>query len=137
MRQLPFAALVLSLAAAAPAAAFTAFESPSGNIGCYVDRSAGARCDVAKREWTVTQRPRGCPADMDFGQGMIVNRGGRGHVVCAGDTALLGGDGPVLAYGQSRTEGRYRCTSRRSGMRCVNRRNGHGFVVSRERYRLF
>jgi hypothetical protein len=49
--------------------------------------------------------------------------------VCAGDTLL--GAGPELAYGRTIQRGRFRCRSRRSGMRCVNRRNDHGFLLSR------
>ena len=55
--------------------------------------------------------------------------------MCAGDTTL--GVGPELAYGQAIRRGRFRCRSRTDGMRCVNRRNRHGFFISRARVRLF
>jgi hypothetical protein len=44
---------------------------------------------------------------------------------------------PVLAYGHSRSVGRFTCTSRTTGLTCRDRRSGHGFEVSRERQRLF
>ena len=43
----------------------------------------------------------------------------------------------VLPYGRSRSLGRFRCSSRESGMSCRNRRSGHGFTISRERQRIF
>lgn len=135
LRRALLAAFVFVLEPAAGASAeFKPFRSPSGNIGCYVDTSAGARCDIAERDWTVS-RPAGCPSDMDFGQGLIVTRRGRGHVVCAGDTAL--GAGKILAYGRSVSAGRYTCTSRTSGVTCRNGKSGHGFFISRASYRLF
>jgi hypothetical protein len=45
------------------------------------------------------------------------------------------GNGPtnatMLAYGRSVVVGPFRCTSLTSGMRCVVRSSGHGFVLSR------
>jgi hypothetical protein len=122
------------VALGAPTAARSAFfRSPSGNIGCAMDRSFGARCDIAKRNWRTPPKPRSC--DLDFGQGVAVGSHGRAHFVCAGDTAL--GARRILAYGHARRVGRYSCTSKRVGMRCVNRRSGHGFFLSRQRFRLF
>jgi hypothetical protein len=124
--------LLLALVAAPPAgAAFRQFQSPSRNIGCEMTR-AFARCDIAERDWRPPPKPARC--DLDWGQGLTVGRRGRGRVVCAGDTAL--GAGPVLRYGRSIRVGGMRCTSRRAGMRCTSRRH-HGFVLSRQTYRLF
>ena len=80
-------------------------------------------------------RPKGCPKIVDWGQGLIVGKSGKGHLVCAGDTALSNG-GPTLAYGKSRTVGRFKCTSKTSGMTCKNTDNGHGYVLSKQKYRL-
>lgn len=108
------------------------FTSPSGNIGCYI--TAGwVRCDIEEHSWPTPSRPASC--ELDYGQGVTVARRGRGHFVCAGDTALR--SGPPLAYGKRRRAGRFTCVSRTSGMRCFNRRNGHGFSLSRDVYRLF
>ena len=128
---------VAALSGAAPATArLAAFHSPSGNIGCIVATDYGARCDIADRSWSRGPRPTGCPTFTDWGQGLIVGKHGRGHIVCAGDTALSNG-GPVLPYGGSRSVGRYTCTSRTTGMTCLNRHSGHGFRIARETYRLF
>jgi hypothetical protein len=67
--------LLAGLALAAPAdAALRQFRSPSGNIGCLIDRGF-ARCDIAERDWPRPPRAKGC--DLDLGQGLIVGRHGR------------------------------------------------------------
>jgi hypothetical protein len=125
--------------AAAPAAAdrvgaSTFFQSPSGNIGCVIDMQFGVRCDIRNRDWSPPPKPAFCR--LDWGHGLELGRRGRGRFVCAGDTTL--GEGRRLAYGKAIQRGRFRCLSRRNiGMRCVNRRNGHGFVLSREQARRF
>jgi hypothetical protein len=100
-----------------------------------VGSSYGARCDIRHRSWTPPARPKTCPSFTGYGQGLEVGKSGRGHVVCAGDTALA--QGPVLGYGRKRSVGRFTCTSRTSGMSCVNRVTGHGFTISKQSYRLF
>jgi hypothetical protein len=126
------AALVIALAAATEAGAFEHFQSPSGNIGCVLDRH-GVRCDIAERDWKPPPKPDWC--ELDWGQGIALGRHGRAEIVCAGDTTLHAEQ--VLAYGDALRRGRFRCTSKRSGMRCVNRRNDHGFVLSRQREKRF
>jgi hypothetical protein len=64
-----------------------------------------------------------------------VSKHGRARFLCAGDTSL--GIGPTLPYGQSKQKGRFRCRSLETGMRCVNRRDNHGFLLSRQEVRLF
>ncbi|MDP8911577.1 MAG: hypothetical protein M3M94_05875 [Actinomycetota bacterium] len=55
--------------------------------------------------------------------------------VCAGDT-VLGARLPVLRYGRTWSRGGFTCRSRRAGVRCTNR-SGRGFLLARERWRLF
>lgn len=123
--------IILGLAAAALLAPSTAqagaFQSPSGNIGCYITKGS-VRCDIAEKNWPTPRKPRTC--DVDYGQGLAVGKRGKAGFVCAGDTTLHAG--PVLDYGETIRRGRFRCKSRTHGMRCVNRRNGHGFFLSRE-----
>ena len=127
------AALAIALSAAADARAVGFFQSPSGNIGCVIGKQQGVRCDIRKHDWTAPPKPASC--ELDWGSGVVVGRHGRAEIVCAGDTTL--GAGRHLAYGDAIARGRFRCVSRRRGMRCVNRRNDHGFVLSRERVRRF
>ena len=110
------------------------FETPSSNIGCYVDASA-ARCDIRERDWEPPEIPKSCvKAGVDYGQGIAV---GKTHAdfVCAGDTAL--GGKATLDYGQVAQRGAFRCKSEESGMTCTNIENGAGFFLSREIYRIF
>ena len=118
---LTLACLVTPTAEAAP------FQSPSGNIGCYINKG-GVRCDIAEHTWPTPPKPGSC--DVDYGGGLTVSKRGRGSFFCAGDTTLH--QGPVLDYGEKIRRGRFRCKSRPDGMRCVNRRNGHGFFLSRD-----
>src|SRR5262245_21259321 len=108
------------------------FQSPSHNIACAMV-SDGVRCDIRNHAWMAPPKPPSC--DVDYGGGLSLTEKGKGHYTCAGDTLL--GSGKVLAYGRSRTLGRFHCTSKTSGMRCVNRRNGHGFNLASESVRLF
>jgi hypothetical protein len=122
-----------ALVAAAPAGAAPAlFESPSHNIGCYLAK-AGVRCDIREHAWKAPAKPKWC--DVDWGNGLEVGRRGNGHVVCAGDTVL--GGKRVLGYRKSIRRGRFKCTSRRDGMRCVNLRNDHGFKLARRKASWF
>jgi hypothetical protein len=95
----------------------TGFTSPTGNIGCYIDRRS-VRCDISKRDWDPPARPAGCAEQVDYGQGITMKAGGAPEFVCAGDTALGGGD--PLAYGQSIAAGLLRCESEESGMTCTD-----------------
>jgi hypothetical protein len=130
---LALALLVVALAALpAAASALVSFRSPSGNIGCYLDRKV-ARCDIRTKDWN-PPKPKGC--EFDFGQGLSIDRGQRrGRIVCAGDTAL-NQQARKLAYGKSIKRGRITCRSSAAGMRCVNG-GGHGFRIARQRYELF
>jgi hypothetical protein len=125
-------ALLASLVVAAPAGAATFFESPSHNIGCAISKS-GARCDIREHAWKPPPKPRSCPVDWGFG--LTVARRGFARWVCAGDTVF--GGKRVLAYRKSIRRGRFTCTSRRDGVRCVNTRNEHGFKLGRRLVRWF
>ena len=110
------------------------FETPSGNIGCYVAAS-GARCDIRERDWEPPEIPKSCiEAGVDYGQGIGVGKKGASFV-CAGDTAF--GGKATLDYGQVSQRGIFRCKSGETGMLCTNIETGAGFFLSRERYRIF
>ena len=125
---LTVALCALALAGAVSAQAFVQFKSPSGNIGCVLDKRDGVRCDIREKSWTAPPKPSWC--DVDWGSGVQVGRRKRASFVCAGDT-VLGAD-RTLSYGSSIRRGRFECFSRRTGMRCVNHRTHHGFRLSRQ-----
>jgi hypothetical protein len=124
--------LALALLPAPAALAFKGFESPSGNIGCVMTEQ-GARCDIKDHSWPLPKAPKSC--EFDYGGSLFVGARGRGSYGCVSDSAF--GAGPILGYGESVRKARYRCTSEEVGIRCRNLRNGHGFLLSRERVRLF
>jgi hypothetical protein len=123
----------LTLVGAAPASAATLFETPSHNIGCAISVKSGVRCDIRVREWRPPPKPASCP--VDWGNGLTVERRGVARLVCAGDTVF--GGKRVLRYGDSIRRGRFECTSRRNGVRCLNLRNEHGFKLARRSARWF
>jgi len=110
----------------------TGFASPTGNIGCYIDRSS-VRCDIGDRDWEPPKAPKSC--DLDYGQGIALPAGGAADFVCAGDTALGGGD--ALDYGRSIAAGLLRCESEESGMTCRDTETGRGFTISKQSYEIF
>jgi hypothetical protein len=111
----------------------SSFQSPSKNIGCQLGGGV-ARCDIREREWSPPPKPANC--DVDWGQGISVSRSGVATFVCAGDTAH-DASSTMLAYGENAAFGAFTCKSRSNGVTCESRSSGHGFLINRERYRLF
>jgi hypothetical protein len=110
------------------------FETPTHNIGCFIS-AHDARCDIRQRDWSPPPEPKSCiKIGLDYGQGLVVGPH-RAEFVCAGDTAL-GGSG-LLGYGHSARRGSIFCVSRIAGITCRNAATGHGFFLSRARYRIF
>ena len=133
MKRFLAAGLAIFALTAAPASAGSLlfFQTPDGNIGCALFKGGKhihgqARCDIASHSWPTPPRPKSCP--LDYGFGLEVGFKGRGHFVCAGDTALH--QGPMLAVGSFAAKGRFTCTVFDNGVRCVNRRTQHGFELS-------
>jgi hypothetical protein len=118
--------------ASSSALGFKSFQTPSHNIACVMFKT-GVRCDIARHSWKAPPKPKSC--DLDYGNGLSLSTHGRATYTCAGDTILH--MGAVLPYGQSKTKGRFHCTSMTTGVRCVNARNGHGFFLSRQVARRF
>jgi len=108
-------------ALAQPAWSSNYFHSPSGNIRCreFINRDLMA-CLTLNDHFAV-----------------IVPLFGRArkerHVA-----AYQFPRGPALAYGERwRDSGRFRCTSRTSGMSCSSLQTGHGFFIERYTYSLY
>jgi hypothetical protein len=108
------------------------FTSPSGNVGCFIE-SNNARCDISERDWSPPPRLVDC--EFDYGQGITLSPGEKPEFICAGDTALGGGE--PLAYGHSLSQGTLQCDSTESGITCRDTKTGHGFSIAREAYTLF
>ena len=125
------AALLAAAIAPASATAIVSFHSPSGNIRCAILKT-GVRCDIQRKSFHSPPKPNSC--EFDWGQSIGLGRQGKAHFNCVSDATDPGSE---LAYGYSIARHRFRCKSLSSGVRCVNKRNGHGFKLSRESYRFF
>jgi hypothetical protein len=138
-RWLMLGTLVLAVAAPAHASTVSMFRTPSGNIGCvYASGLPGAkvpsiRCDIRSRLHPAPRRPGNCR--LDYGDSFEIGQTGRTRLVCHGDTAI-DPRSRVLGYGRTWQRGGLTCTSRTDGLTCSNR-TGHGFLISRQRWRVF
>lgn len=138
MRRLLILAAVIGAAlalASSSSAAYQAFRTPSGNIGCIYAKFAGEpaylRCDILTRLKPLPRRPASCPDYVEWGYGYWMGKKSKARVVCAGDTAIDPG-ARVLKYGWYWQRNGFRCESRRAGLTCVNAR-GKGWFLSRQR----
>jgi hypothetical protein len=125
----PVAAVLVAVvcSAAAPeaaVAAYRAFRSPTGKLGCMfysdAETAPGVRCD-----WH-----GGGDRAVTVGE---TRRGRKIHVT---DT-VLDPHAKILAYGKTTRFRDLRCMSRRSGISCRSVHSGHGFRVSVEKQEVF
>ena len=111
------------------------FATPSGNIGCYLLRHEGiheVECTLKKQAFDEPPRPSDCNLDWapQFTLGGTATYG-----ACRGDVSGTPDD-TVLSYGGRAVNGPISCRSETSGLSCRNSRTGHGFTLSRAKYRL-
>jgi hypothetical protein len=140
LRRLGLAALALVVSAlltgfaASPAVAAPSawFSSPSKNLGCYMT-SVNVRCDAIVFSYTPPPKPASC--HLNWGPSIHLAETGTGHFGCISDT--VSGSSRILHYGASITISVFRCTSRTTGVTCIDTRDGHGFRIARANYHLF
>ena len=134
-------AAALAFSASAAARVLPGFNSPTGNIKCYYNPhglsqrgfSQLVRCGLDHADYAT--RLQGYCESGDW-HGFTLTPTGRPLLYCPGGA---GGDRVgyrTLAYGSIRRLGQFVCTSRSTGVTCVNR-HGHGLFVSRQTYRLW
>jgi hypothetical protein len=118
--------LVIILAVLVPPAncRIIAFKSPTGNITCVMSTESGSFTQCELRS-------------MPRRGGFFIPRRGRVSRYDVSSYDDLSNQRFVLRYGRSRSLGRFKCSSRYSGMTCRNRASGHGFTISRQRQRVF
>jgi len=123
--------VALALPAAAQPVSFH-FRTPSGNISCFGEPSF-VRCDISRTSVKPPPKPPSC--EFDWGNAFGLGQRSRGRRLCVSDSTF--GAPRVLHYGQTvRIGRRLSCTSRRTGLTCRNLA-GHGFLLSRDRIRLY
>lgn len=110
------------------------FQSPSKNIGCAaIDEDVvQVRCDIRNHDWKSPAKPASC--ELDYGNGLVIEAGGKAEFVCAGDTTLS--NGPILKYGETNKVGSVSCKSAAAGITCLDDETGRGFFLSRQSYKL-
>ena len=121
-------------------------KTPSGNIVCAfwtggnMQPSVGCRIKTGLRSPPTSRRPECSPS---FGISLkATGRAQPDRSICPGedegDAGVLAYESvaQVLPYGTTRSSGGIRCTSRSTGLTCRNT-SGHGFFLSRERWRAF
>lgn len=127
-----------------PAPRYGAFKSPTGNIVCGYgiapSGEASMECGI-KSGLAPPPKQIHCDAgDPNDKRVSLRDTGRAAPVLCAGDPGPLLPEiqarARVLAYGSTTRVGAITCTSETSGLTCRNR-SGHGFFLSRERWRLF
>ena len=122
-------------ALAAQSAALKGFQTPSHNIVCggYNGSKAWLRCDITSGLKPKPARPKGCV--FDFGGTLTLSAKGYTRIGCVSDAVLPDPrKAPVLAYGKTWRYGPFTCSSATKGLTCRNKA-GHGFFLSRERWR--
>jgi hypothetical protein len=125
-----------------PAAKNGAFKTPSGNIVCGYSIAplgdASVECGV--KSGLKPPPPRvSCSAGDPNDKRVSLTASGRAvPVTCAGDPGPFVSEAKasVLGYGHAWSGGGISCTSATTGLTCTNR-VGHGFFLSRERWRSF
>lgn len=118
---------------APPVENLTAFQAPSGNIGCQLSAQS-VRCDIRDHDYSDPTTPSDCP--LDYGDSLSVGQSGPGEFVCHGDTAV-DPSSPKAPYGSGAKAGPFTCRSEESGVTCTNSDTGHGFTLSRQEARPF
>ena len=135
--------LALGLPAAATARVTGAFKTPSGNIICGYDYAPGFSsigCGIKSGLKPPIPPPAGgCIAGDYSSKRISLNKTGRARpTVCAGDPGpfLVEDRATVLGYGKTWMGRGVWCISMPAGLTCGNR-SGHGFFMSRTRWRLY
>ena len=123
--------LVLLALLPLPAAADVwSFNTPSGNIECWVGEDFGGadiECTIYQRSAPMAQFPA-CPVHRGISVAML-NRGGV-NVTCIPEGKRPLGAQDVAQYGVTGNFGGFTCLSSRKGLDCRNE-DGHGFFLSR------
>jgi hypothetical protein len=113
------------------------FATPSGNIRCFATARQGGVVECSIDSGLKPPAPRGtCDLDQN---GLVLHADGGAAPDCRGDPTPAGLDPkiPALAYGKIwHGLGVLVCISRVTGLTCRNSR-GHGFFLSRERWRTY
>jgi hypothetical protein len=112
------------------------FATPSGNIECFAAAYNGGSVECLIGSGLVPV-PTSPPCDLDR-PGLVVGASGSARPSCRGDPtpAVLDKRIPALPYDDVWEGFGVHCISQTSGLTCLNG-DGHGFFLSRERWKLY
>jgi hypothetical protein len=121
---LAVAATATLIVPASADAAYRAFRSPSGKLGCAF--------------YSDTETPRQVRCEWEGGDDhdVTLTETGKAKRTKITDT-VRDPHARKIAYGKTTKFGSLRCTSRTSGITCRSTRSSHGFSVSVEKQRVF
>jgi len=125
-------AAALPLAATAHALATPSFQTPSGNIMCWVGDNF-ASCDIIDHTYAPPPGHCALAANFDF-RNFMLQKGTPPELRCSRPEDLP--TAMTLDYGQTYSVGVMTCHSETSGVTCTDSSTGHFFRVSRESYQL-
>jgi len=125
------------------------FKTPSANIVCGYQIYRGSRVTKSSVGCRIksglkpppSETPPGCFSRNEVSVG-VTGRASTGRFICPGEPEGDAGvfvyesRARVLAYGKTWSSAGLRCTSAATGLTCRNK-SGHGFFLSRERWRTF
>jgi hypothetical protein len=108
------------------------FQTPSGNITCWVDDKV-ASCEVDNRSYEPP--PGNCALAQNFDwRHFWLEQGKSPEILCDRQYDLP--SAMTLDYGQTFSVGVMTCDSEPAGLTCTDNSTGHFFRVSRESYQL-
>jgi hypothetical protein len=129
------AAVAIALPATANAGLPPSFQTPSGNIMCWVDDNA-AVCRIV--DYTYSAQQQDCPSPGGPNE-FWLKEGAPAVLKCSDDPpGTYAGlrTSVTLDYGQTKSVGVMTCASEPSGVTCIDTSTGHFVRVSRDSYEL-
>jgi hypothetical protein len=131
------AAATIAIPANAHAGVPPAFQTPSGNIMCWMAENT-ATCRIVDYTYSVQQLPADCRSP-GWPSSFWLHEGEPPSLKCNQDPpgAYHGlRTDTTLDYGQTLTIGEMNCGSEASGVTCTDTSSGHFFRVARDSYAL-
>jgi hypothetical protein len=127
----------IALPVTAQAGVPPSFQTPSGNVLCWVTDNA-ASCRVINHTYAVTPPPGDCTLP-GWGNSFLLDQGKPPFLTCDSDpSGTYNGlrTHTTLGYGQKQSAGVMTCDSETSGVTCTDSSTGHFFRVSSDSYQL-
>jgi hypothetical protein len=115
------------------------FQTPSGDIACYLGPGAAGGtqgqvgCEIGEHTYTAPPRPPTC--HLGWGDRIVLSQGNTPVLACHGDT-LRAPNLKTLDYDQTAFSGGIRCSIQAAGVTCTDTTTGHFFRISKESYEL-